>query len=352
MTHLTDEQLNSLDPNAMIFIIRSLESQLNLLEKTNQKISAQLTLAEENSAKLMAQIEALTAQIRLSNQRAFGRKSEKAEYIDGQMTLFEYFGDAFNEAEVLSDNSPEPSIDEITVSYKRKKHAGKREEDLSGLPVRVFNHTLSDEELEREFPNGFYELETDPYKRLFIIPETFIVDEHHVHIYKSKGPDKRIVRAERPADVFRNSIATPSLVASILNAKYAKALPLDRQSKVFKQNGINLESNTLSNWVINSAETYLSHIYSRMHELIYDSKVIHCDEPPVDVMRIDGTKSGKHTYMWVYRNRPLCGSPPTVIYEWQSGRKSDHPREFLSGFSGTVVTDGYEVYHKLSRERD
>ena len=33
-------------------------------------------------------------------------------------------------------------------------------------------------------------------------------------------------------------------------------------------------------------------------------------------------------------------------------QKTDHPREFLKNFSGTVITDGYQVYHKLGRERE
>ncbi len=32
-------------------------------------------------------------------------------------------------------------------------------------------------------------------------------------------------------------------------------------------------------------------------------------------------------------------------------RKADHPREFLKDFSRTVVTDGYQVYHTLGKER-
>ena len=87
--------------------------------------------------------------------------------------------------------------------------------------------------------------------------------------------------------------------------------------------------------------------------LIYDSKVIHEDETPVKVMRINDSKvpSGKKTYMWVYRNRSLRGTHPIVLFDWQSSRRTDHPREFLQSFSGTVVTDGYQVYHKLGKER-
>lgn len=247
MTILNNDQLNTLDKDAMALIIKTLQSQLMLLESTNKKLMSQLETSEETTKKLMAQIDALTAQIRISNQRAFGRKSEKSDVIDGQISLFDLNANLFNEAESLKDDSPEPILDEITVSYKRKKTKGKREEDLEGLPARIFSHTLSDEELNEKFPEGYYELPEEVYKRLFIIPETFIVDEHHVHVYKSKGIDGTILKADRPADVFRNSIATPSLIAAILTSKYAKHLPLDRQAKTFKDNGINIASNTLAN---------------------------------------------------------------------------------------------------------
>lgn len=46
----------------------------------------------------------------------------------------------------------------------------------------------------------------------------------------------------------------------------------------------------MANWVIKSSDVYLSLIYDRLHELIYDSKIIHADESPVKVMRIDHTK--------------------------------------------------------------
>ena len=63
---------------------------------------------------------------------------------------------------------------------------------------------------------------------IHIIPETFIVDEHHIHIYASKDNDGTIVKAKRPADLFRNNIATPALVASIINGKYVNAMSLEK----------------------------------------------------------------------------------------------------------------------------
>ena len=180
------------------------------------------------------------------------------------------------------------------------------------------------------------------------------MDEHHVHVYASRKNDGRIVKAPRPADLFRDSIATPTLVATVMNAKYTNALPLDRQVRTFKANGIALSTNTLANWMIKSAENYLSLLYDHLHKHIYDSRIIHADETPVKVMRFEGKNiaNGKQTYMWVYRSRPSEVSHPVILYEWQPSRKSDHPREFLKDFSGTVVTDGYQVYHSLEKKRN
>lgn len=272
MVHLTDEQINNLDREALVIIVSSLQSQLDSVQ--SQLDTANAMLSDNNR-----QIELLTEQIRILNQRHFGRKSESnLNEIDGQLSLF----DSFNEAEALSKSgAPEPEITEVIISsYKRSKRKGKREADLDGLPARIFEHELSAEELAEKFPEGYKELPVDIYKRLHVIPETFIVDEHHVHVYASKKNTGIIIKAQRPKDLFRNSIATPALVASIINGKYVNALPLERQSKTFKINGINLSSNTMANWVIKSSDTYLSLIYDRLHELIYDNKVIHADETP------------------------------------------------------------------------
>ena len=343
MMILTEEQLNNLNKEALVIIVASLQDQLGSMHE-------QLNTANARLADTNRQIELLTEQIRIMNQRQFGRHSESG-LLEGQLTLF----DSFNEAEAISDsNVPEPEISEVIIaSYRRKKSVGKRDADLDGLPARIIEHRLSEEELSQLFPNGYKELPNEVYRRLHIIPETFIVDEHHVHVYASKDNDGTIVKAPRSVDLFRNSIATPSLVASIINGKYSNALPLDRQSRAFKCNGINLATNTMANWVIKSADNYLSLLYDRLHELIYDNHIIHADESPVKVMRIDNApiKNGKKTYMWVYRNNPKLSSKPIVLYDWQTSRSADHPREFLKNFSGIAITDGYQVYHKLGKER-
>ena len=182
-TQLTPEELNKLDKNVLITIIRSLQLQLNT-------ISSQLSF--------------LTDQIALMNQRSFGRKTERADQLglDGQMTIYDYF----NEPEAMSDQSKEPEITEVVVSSHTRKKKTKREDKLEGLPARIYNHTLDPEKLKELFPNGYKELPPEIYKRLAIIPQTFLVDEHHVHIYASKDNNGTIVKADRPADLSATAL--------------------------------------------------------------------------------------------------------------------------------------------------
>ena len=56
--------------------------------------------------------------------------------------------------------------------------------------------------------------------------------------------------------------------------------------------------------------------------------------------------------MWVYRTGYLYQNRQIVLYEYQKTRNASHPREFLKNYSGICVTDGYQVYHTLEKEKE
>ena len=41
-----------------------------------------------------------------------------------------------------------------------------------------------------------------------------------------------------------------------------------------------------------------------------------------------------------------------VFFNYQPSRNTSHPRKFLKDFQGVCVTDGYEIYHTLEKERE
>ena len=326
---LTEEKLEQMDKRAVIAITMSMKGQLTA-------ISNQLNI--------------ITEQLALMNQRSFGRKTEKADQMDNQLSLFEIY-DVFNEPEILSDGSPEPEIEEVAISGYTRKAKTKREDKLEGLPARIFEHKLSEDELSKFFPDGYKELPVETYKRLSVIPRTFMVDEHHVHVYASKTNDGRIIRAERPADLFRNSLATPSILSMVTVSKFANHMPTERQSREMAQSGVNLGTNTLSNWLIKGSDMYLSLIYDELHKKLFDSHIVHADETPFEVVH-DGRGAGSNSYMWVYRNGKCDNGHPIILYDYQPTRRTDHPEEFLKDYNGILVTDGYQVYHSLEKKRE
>ena len=125
------EQLNSMDKNVLVDMYISLQEQ----------IAAQ---TEETKA-LRLQIEKLTEQIALMNSRAFSRKTEKK--LTGEGEQLSFLDDVLNEAEATCRGQTmiEPEMDQVVVSeHTRRKRRGKREEDLSGYPVVIVEHALSE----------------------------------------------------------------------------------------------------------------------------------------------------------------------------------------------------------------
>ena len=145
---------------------------------------------------------------------------------------------------------------------------------MSGFPVRVEEHTLSDEELAELFPDGYRYLPDEVYRKLEMHPATYEVIEHHIKVYKGKK-NGTIVKADHPKEMLNNSIATPSLVAAIINAKYTNAMPLYRQEQEFARQDVVISRQVMANWVIRLTEKYLSLVYDRMKKELFRCPVLH-----------------------------------------------------------------------------
>lgn len=319
---LTRQQLDQMDHDELVEAymatqknVRELESEVGLLREELGQIKAMM----------------------------FSRRSEKKEDVSADQISFD-----FNEIETAS---AEDAADEVTVKEhtRKRKSVGKKAEDLSKLPRKVVTHTIDEERLNEAFPDGWKKLPDEVYTNVEFIPAKYVAVEHHIEIYCGKKED-RILRADHPKELLRNSIASPSLVAGIMNGKYVNATPLYRMEQEFIRNDVPITRQSMAGWVIKTAERYLSLIYDRLKSDLLSHSVVHADETPLLVTK-DGRAAGAKSYMWVYRSN-VYDPKAAVIYEYQKTRKVDHPREFLAGFTGFLVTDGYEVYHKLARERE
>ena len=160
-----------------------------------------------------------------------------------------------------------------------------------------------------------------------------------------------MVKAPHPKNLLRGSLVSPSLAAAVINGKYVNAVPLYRLEKEFECYGLAITRQNMANWMIRLGESYLAVMYDYLHRLLYQYHVIQADETPVLVNK-DGRPAGSKSWMWVYRSGFMYPEKQIILYEYQKTRNASHPREFLKDYSGICVTDGYQVYHTLEKEKE
>lgn len=324
----TEEKLNTFSKETLIQLFLTQQEQLSEIDGKLQLVLEQLAVMNQN------RFGGKTEQMPVPEQLAFTD-------VDGELVLF-------NEAEVLA--SLDEKEEETTVKKRPVKKKGKREEDLSGIPVVKIEHYLTEKELEDLFGKaGWKQLPDEIYKRYRFIPAKVEAEEHHVGVYASKEGDT-MKKAPHPACLLRGSLVSPSLEAAVLNGKYINAVPFARLEKEFGRYGLAITRQNMANWTIECADRYLAVFYDHLHKYIYKSPVIHADETPV-LVRKDGREAGSKSYMWVYRTGEK-EKKAVILYEYQKTRKVDHPERFLKDYKGICVTDGYQVYHKLGEEKE
>ena len=325
----TEEQLNNFDKATLIQLFLAQQSQLKDIDR---------------------KLQLLLEQVAVLNNNRFGKSSEKLD-VDNQISFLEVDGNIvyFNEAEAVA--ALECSEEEETSKPHSKKKKGKRAADIKGLPIVPVEHKMTEDELIDEFgEDGWYQLEDEVYHRYRFTPMKIEIEEHHVGVYKSKK-DNHFKKADYPAYLLRNSLVSPSLLAGIWNAKYVNAAPLYRQEQEFQRMGLNIDRADMAHWTILCAERYLSIFYDYLHEKMYDYHVLQADETPVLVSKENRTTGNKH-YMWVYRTGKMYLNKQIILYEYQPSRNASHPRAFLKDFQGICLTDGYQVYHTIEKERE
>ena len=327
----TEEQLNNFDKSTLIQLFLVQQSQLKDID---------------------AKLQLLLEQVAVLNNNRYGRSSEKLD-TENQICFMEVDGNIvyFNEAEAVDALAESEADDEKTQKPRSTKTKGRRAADIRNLPVVPVEHMLSEEELTAEFgKDGWYQLEDEIFRRYRFTPMKVEIEEHHVGVYKSKK-DNHFKKAEHPGYLLRNSLVSPSLEAGIINAKYVNAVPLYRLEKEFERYGLAITRQNMANWMIRLAENYLGVMYDYLHSLLYDYHVIQADETPVLVNK-DGRPAGSKSWMWVYRSGFMNPEKQIILYEYQKTRNASHPRKFLKDYTGICVTDGYQVYHTLEKEKE
>lgn len=332
----TDKQLNNMSREDLISLMK-------IVQEQTKKKDTEIQLLKEKQKELEFLNAMLSDRLTLAQRKQFGASSEK--YAEGyeQMNLF-------NEAEASADAETEELFEEIRPSsYKRKKRKGKKEEDLSNFET-VETRTYKLEGEARYCPEcgkKYNVVTKEIVKRLRFVPAKFAVEEEITYVYSCPKCGS-MKRPEKEPSLIRGSIATPSLVAGIMNAKYVNGMPLARQEREFARYDLDLFTKTMANWIINCADRYLKPLYQLMKEELLESRYIHCDESRIQVLGEPDQEGTTQNWMWVYLTDESSGSPQMVLFDYERTRAGYHPVNFLGNrFRGYLTCDGYQAYHSL-----
>jgi transposase len=150
-----------------------------------------------------------------------------------------------------------------------------------------------------------------------------------------------IVIAELPERPIPRGIAGPGLLAHVLVSKFADHLPLHRQEKIFRREGLHLPRSTLCGFVQGSV-VLLSRIVDAMWE---DAKAnarwICIDATGVLVF---AKEKCRRNHFWV-----MVAERDHVLFRYTKTHDGLVPAKLLEGYRGYLLADASAVYHELYR---
>lgn len=310
-------------------------------------------------ASLQATIDRLTAlleeknQIILNQNRArFGQSSEKRTYLlsDGQMCLFDQAGDGITE----NTSGEESHTEEITVAAHTRKSKRTFGELAANLPEEDVIVDLPEEKKFTEDGRPLKCIGTDLVRsELVREPGRVYVRKYYCKTYADPKAEEKsgcadIRRPEMPAPLLPHSYASASVVGDAIIKKYADALPLYRQEQMWKRLGVDMRRNTMANWVILTAETYLKPFSDACLKELLTQAVIHADETVLQVNKEPGRAASAESRIWAYASSKRAVHQ-VRHFRYEESRKGACAEKVLSDFTKVVISDGYSGYNVLSK---
>lgn len=316
-------------------------------------------LLEENEK---LKIELANTKLELNNLKRvmFGTKREytpkpNSEPIEEQCSLFD------NEEDIEKNvqEQIEEKVEEITVYKKKKskqKKAGIKRSALKDVVIERKEYVIEDDEVCPECQSELkpvgkkvvrQEIEYEPAK--------LKIKEYVKTIYKcvkcgtkeSEKASSTFLETEIPNALITHSFASPSLAIEVIYQKYYLGVPLYRQEKMWDDKGLVLPRNMMANWNIKISQYYLEPLYNLMHKRIKEqSELLHCDETTMQCNKEANRKATSNSYMWVLCSGEL-EDKKGVIFKYSPSRSAETAKEFLKGYTGTLVTDGYASYNNI-----
>lgn len=330
---------SGLSATELLSVVAGLQQQLVEKETEIQQRNDVLEQRNQTVKQRDQYIQLLEELLRWKRIQQFAARSEKSAH---QHHLFD---EAELEAEIDARRDQLPDDREEADAPREKRKARQRGFSEHLLRERI-ELTLTDAEKAGASKVFF----TKVKEELQFIPAQLKVREiwQEKAVFIEQG-EERIVAAQRPVHPLGKCIATTSLLAYIITAKYADGLPLYRLENIFKRHGHEISRTNMAHWVIRLDQVFKP-LINLMREVQNSSDYLQADETRIQVLKEDGKTAQADKWMWVTRGGPP--DHPSVLFEYDPSRAGSVPVRLLDDFSGILQADGYSGYGRVCAQNN
>jgi transposase len=305
-------------------------------------------LAERDADLLSArlEIEKLKVQLAALRRERYGKSSERLAAEISQLEM------------LIGDLEEDAAERETAAAEKERRAKGKSDKPRKPALRRPLPEHLPRETVLHEPVLACHCGCTDP-KRLTCLGEdvTEVLEKiparlkviRHVRPRYACRACEAMLQAPAPALPIEKGRPGPGLLAHVLVSKYLDGLPLYRLSGILAREGVEIERQTLADWVGHGA-WWLRPVAAAIGTYAMAQGVIWTDDTPIRVLA-PGRGKTRIGRFWVYAfdPRPWGGTgPPAALYCYSPDRKGERPREHLAGFAGWLHADAYAGYDALT----
>lgn len=340
----------------------------------NAELLARLRLAECRAAEREAELQALQKE----NEQL---KSERTHYVERVVLLEEelrwmkaqYFGTScqktdaaavnpdqamlFNEAEVLAaiEAAEQAERQRTTkVEAHERQHTGGRKAIPEHFPRIEIPHDLPEEQkicTKCPVPHPLKRIGEETRQCYRFQPPKISVELHIRYTYVCDQRHEDVITAPNPPTLLPKTMASPSLLAHLVTAKFDDGLPLYRVSRQLERSGMDLSPGTAGTWVNKIGGDKVIPLIELLREAIFVPEFMHMDESYLQVLKSEKAPTSTH-YMVV-----RAAGPPgkrIILYDYIPSRTREALKQLLvrpeGPYLGKLVTDGLEHYDDICQE--
>ncbi|MDD5308828.1 MAG: IS66 family transposase [Deltaproteobacteria bacterium] len=232
--------------------------------------------------------------------------------------------------------------DEGDGDKKKEPRTGHGPKEQPELPIVEQTHELPADEMTCSACGGTlaeWEGQYEESQEVTVVERQFMLRKHLRKKYRCTC-GACVKTAPAPQKPIPGGRYSTEFAVEVAAQKYLDHLPLERQARIMKREGLAVDSQTLWDQVWALARLY-EPTYEKIRKHVLSQEVAHGDETPWYLLKAGGREKW---YAWA----AACHD---AVYFHFDRRRSADAADLWAGYKGWLVVDGYQTYLTLAKRK-